>query len=174
MHESAVITLVVSWGSNQTARAITVEGGNSRVQLPLIIGYPGGCLPVGPGQSKVLNELGWHMYCHVYYKEKRKMAERTDIAIMYLGRIMEIGSKECLFTNPMHPYTKALLAAIPVPTPNRKRHIKPLQGEVPSAINIPQGCRFHPRCPNVSSECAKTEPPLIEIEKNHLVACHHY
>ena len=94
------------------------------------------------------------------------------IAIMYLGKIIEMGSKESLFARPTHPYTQALLSAIPVPDPERKRKIIPLEGEVPSAINIPSGCRFHPRCPNKKSECAVKEPKLIEIEKDHLVACH--
>ena len=94
------------------------------------------------------------------------------IAIMYLGKIIEMGSKESLFARPTHPYTQALLSAIPVPNPERKRKIIPLEGEVPSAINIPSGCRFHPRCPNKKSECAMKEPRFIEIEKDHLVACH--
>lgn len=94
------------------------------------------------------------------------------IAIMYLGKIIEMGSKESLFARPTHPYTQALLSAIPVPNPERKRKIIPLEGEVPSAINIPSGCRFHPRCPNKKSECATKEPTLKEIEKDHLVACH--
>lgn len=94
------------------------------------------------------------------------------IAIMYLGKIIEMGSKESLFARPTHPYTQALLSAIPVPNPERKRKIIPLEGEVPSAINIPSGCRFHPRCPNKKSECSMKEPTLKEIEKDHLVACH--
>jgi len=96
------------------------------------------------------------------------------IAIMYLGRIIEIGSKECLFLKPMHPYTRALLSAIPVPDPKRKRKTIKLKEEVPSAINIPEGCRFHPRCPDKKDACVVKEPELIEIEKDHLVACHLY
>lgn len=94
------------------------------------------------------------------------------IAIMYLGKIIEMGSKERLFLNPTHPYTQALLSAIPVPDPERKRKTIPLEGEVPSAINIPAGCRFHPRCPYKKSECTIKEPTLRETEKDHLVACH--
>jgi len=94
------------------------------------------------------------------------------IAIMYLGKIIEMGDKESLFLNPMHPYTQALLSAIPVPNPKRKRKKIELVGEVPSAINIPPGCRFHPRCPYKMDKCSKKEPSLIEIEKNHFVACH--
>jgi len=94
------------------------------------------------------------------------------IAVMYLGKIIEMSDKERLFLNPTHPYTQALLSAIPVPDPERKRRMIGLEGEVPSAINIPSGCRFHPRCPNRKDECSKKEPRLIELEKDHFVACH--
>jgi peptide/nickel transport system ATP-binding protein len=72
----------------------------------------------------------------------------------------------------MHPYTQALLSAIPIPNPKRKRKRIELIGEVPSAINIPTGCRFHPRCPYKKDECSKKDPPIIEVEKEHFVACH--
>jgi len=94
------------------------------------------------------------------------------IAIMYLGKIVEMGHKEPLFWNPMHPYTQALLSAIPVPNPERERKRIELAGEVPSAIDIPTGCRFHPRCPYRTDKCSKEEPQLIEVEKDHFVACH--
>lgn len=96
------------------------------------------------------------------------------IAVMYLGRIIEMGDKERLFLKPLHPYTQALLSAIPIPDPKRKRKSTELAGEVPSAINIPAGCRFHPRCPYKKEECAKKEPELVEIEKDHDVACNLY
>jgi len=96
------------------------------------------------------------------------------IAIMYLGKIIELGEKAEIFSNPLHPYTQALLSAIPVPDPERKRKATELKGEVPSAINIPSGCRFHPRCPKAFSKCPIEEPFLLEIEKNHFVACHLY
>ncbi len=94
------------------------------------------------------------------------------IAIMYLGKIVEMGHKEQLFQNPMHPYTQALLSAIPVPNPERERKRIELSGEVPSAIDIPTGCRFHPRCHYRTGKCSKEEPQLIEVEKDHFVACH--
>jgi peptide/nickel transport system ATP-binding protein len=94
------------------------------------------------------------------------------IAIMYLGKIVEMGHKESLFRNPMHPYTQALLSAIPVPNPERERKRIELTGEVPSAIDIPTGCRFHPRCPYTTDKCSKEEPQLKEVEKSHFVACH--
>jgi len=93
------------------------------------------------------------------------------IAIMYLGKIVEIGNKRALFSNPLHPYTQALLSAIPVPNPKPKRKKIELKGEVPSAINIPSGCRFHPRCPYKVNECSTEEPQLMELEKDHFVAC---
>jgi peptide/nickel transport system ATP-binding protein len=96
------------------------------------------------------------------------------IAIMYLGKIIELGEKAEIFSNPLHPYTQALLSAIPVPDPERKRKATELKGEVPSAINIPSGCRFHPRCPKAFGKCPIEEPFLLEIEKNHFVACHLY
>ncbi|MCW3994239.1 MAG: ABC transporter ATP-binding protein [Candidatus Bathyarchaeota archaeon] len=94
------------------------------------------------------------------------------IAIMYLGKIVEMGHKEPLFRNPMHPYTQALLSAIPVPNPERERKRIELAGEVPSAIDIPTGCRFHPRCAYRTDKCSKEEPQLIEVGKGHFVACH--
>jgi peptide/nickel transport system ATP-binding protein len=93
------------------------------------------------------------------------------IAIMYLGKIVELGYKNTIFSNPMHPYTKALLAAIPVPIPERKRKATQLIGDVPSAINIPSGCRFHTRCRYGEEACREKEPELIEVSPEHYVAC---
>ena len=93
------------------------------------------------------------------------------IGIMYLGRIVELGEKETIFSNPIHPYTQALLAAIPVPDPDRKRGATELIGDVPSAIDIPWGCRFHTRCRFATEGCEKEEPPLIEVSPGHFVAC---
>jgi peptide/nickel transport system ATP-binding protein len=94
------------------------------------------------------------------------------IGIMYLGKIIELANKQSLFSNPTHPYTQALLSAIPVPDPKRKRKTVELPGEVPSAINIPQGCRFNPRCSAKKDTCTIKEPELTEIEKDHFVACY--
>jgi peptide/nickel transport system ATP-binding protein len=94
------------------------------------------------------------------------------IAIMYLGKIVEIGDKQEIFSNPMHPYTKALLLAIPVPDPERKRKMAELKGEVPSAINLPSGCRFRTRCPEAEEACKVEEPEMVQVSPNHLVACH--
>lgn len=93
------------------------------------------------------------------------------IAVMYLGKIVELGDKDAIFSNPLHPYTKALLAAIPVPNPERKRKETELIGEVASAVNVPSGCRFHTRCRYCQPACSEKEPNLIEVSPNHLVAC---
>jgi peptide/nickel transport system ATP-binding protein len=93
------------------------------------------------------------------------------IAIMYLGKIVELGDKDAIFSHPMHPYTKALLAAIPVPNPERKRKATELIGDVPSAVNIPSGCRFHTRCRYAEKACSKREPNLVEVAPNHFAAC---
>ena len=93
------------------------------------------------------------------------------IAIMYLGKIVEIGDKNAIFSEPLHPYTKALLAAIPVPNPERKRKESVLIGDVPSAVHIPSGCRFHTRCRYCEGACKEQEPHLLEVSSNHLVAC---
>jgi peptide/nickel transport system ATP-binding protein len=103
----------------------------------------------------------------------------NKIAVMYLGKIVEIGPVEKILSNPLHPYTKALIKAIPEPDPSRRKELKELEvkGEVPSAIDIPPGCRFHPRCialdanPQLANLCKVREPPLIEVEKDHYVAC---
>jgi peptide/nickel transport system ATP-binding protein len=94
------------------------------------------------------------------------------IAIMYLGKIVEMGGKQEMFSNPLHPYTQALLLAIPVPNPERKRKVVELKGEVPSAIDIPSGCRFRTRCPFEEKTCADKEPELIPVSADHFVACH--
>lgn len=93
------------------------------------------------------------------------------IAVMYLGKIMEIGPLEEVFKHPAHPYTISLLAAVPVPDP-RYRRTQPIpKGEIPNAIDPPAGCRFHPRCQRVSNLCCQDEPQLCEIGKGHWVAC---
>jgi oligopeptide/dipeptide ABC transporter ATP-binding protein len=94
------------------------------------------------------------------------------IAVMYLGRIVEIASDRDLYDNHKHPYTKALISAVPVPDPLVKKNRHLLKGEVPSSITPPSGCHFHPRCPERMGECSKLVPKLREIGPKHWVACH--
>jgi oligopeptide/dipeptide ABC transporter ATP-binding protein len=95
------------------------------------------------------------------------------VAVMYLGRIVELARREALFAEPRHPYTEALLSAVPVPDPStrRKKRIL-LSGDVPSPINPPSGCHFHTRCPIAEERCRRESPPLRELRPGHWAACH--
>jgi oligopeptide/dipeptide ABC transporter ATP-binding protein len=97
------------------------------------------------------------------------------IAVMYLGKLMEVSPAEELYTKPIHPYTSALLSAIPIPDPeeNRRRERLVVGGEPPNPINPPSGCVFHPRCPRATDVCKRVEPPLVRYAGGHLAACHH-
>jgi len=99
----------------------------------------------------------------------RHIADR--VAVMYLGRIVEIGGKETIYRQPLHPYTKALLAAVPVPRPGRARRRTAVQGEIPSPMNPPTGCAFHPRCPMATDRC-RAELPVLRPVADREVACH--
>ena len=100
----------------------------------------------------------------------RHMCHR--IAVMYLGKIVEMGTAEDIVYEPLHPYTKALILAVPVPDPTSRRMKLAVHGEIPSPINPPSGCRFHTRCPIADDICRKEEPEFISIGKEHFVACH--
>ncbi len=95
------------------------------------------------------------------------------VAVMYLGKICEIGPSEGLYARPAHPYTKVLLDSIPIPDPEVETRKVTVEGEPPSPVNPPSGCRFNPRCPNASDRCRTEEPIMREIDPGHFVACHH-
>ena len=96
------------------------------------------------------------------------------IAVLYLGKMMEMSSASEVVDHPLHPYTQALIDAVPIPDPESKRAADVISGEIPSPIDPPTGCRFHTRCPYAHERCVKEEPALVELEKDHLVACHLY
>jgi oligopeptide/dipeptide ABC transporter ATP-binding protein len=96
------------------------------------------------------------------------------VAVMYLGKIVELANSKVLYETPLHPYTKVLFSAIPVPDPARKKERIITGGDVPSPVNPPPGCTFHPRCPYRIERCNREVPALLEISKGHFVACHLY
>ena len=94
------------------------------------------------------------------------------VAVMYLGRIVEIADGDALYAGPQHPYTQALLAAVPIPRPSARQTLTPLKGEIPSPSNPPPGCHFHTRCPHAYARCREEVPALREIAPGHRTACH--
>jgi oligopeptide/dipeptide ABC transporter ATP-binding protein len=91
---------------------------------------------------------------------------------MYLGKIVEISPSKELYKNPLHPYTRILISSVPIADPGRKREITVLKGDVPSPINPPEGCSFHPRCPIAVEKCKTVEPKLRDVGSEHFVSCH--
>jgi oligopeptide/dipeptide ABC transporter ATP-binding protein len=129
-------------------------------------------------QSQVLNLLqdlqGEFGLTYLFIAHNLSVVEHISdrVAVMYLGKMVELAPRKELFLNPLHPYTQALMSAIPIPKPNLKRERIILQGEVPSPQNPPSGCRFHPRCPVAIDECSKIEPEFTHAKADHWVACH--
>ena len=94
------------------------------------------------------------------------------VGVMYLGSMMELADKNEIYSNPQHPYTRALIGAIPLPDPTKRKEMQVIQGEIPSNVNIPKGCKFNPRCPFAKDICRKQEPATKEVKPNHFVKCH--
>jgi peptide/nickel transport system ATP-binding protein/oligopeptide transport system ATP-binding protein len=128
-------------------------------------------------QSQVLNILKdlQHEFglTYLFIAHNLSVVEHISdrVGVMYLGKMVELTTREELFRKPMHPYTIALMSAIPVPNPRLKRQRTILKGDVPSPLNPPKGCRFHPRCPVALEKCSQEEPQFKELLPDHWVAC---
>jgi len=117
------------------------------------------------------NKIGLtYLYISHDLSSVRQISHR--VGVMYLGKIVELANTDELFDSPLHPYTKALIEAVPIPDPKTKSMKIVLRGEVPSPINPPSGCRFHPRCPRAQETCSEEEPALEELKLGHFVACY--
>lgn len=130
-------------------------------------------------QSQIINLLmdlkdSYHM-TYLFISHALNVVQHISdrVAVMYLGKIVELAETDELFKNPAHPYTQALLSAVPILSGQEKRQRIILNGEVPGAAHIPSGCRFHTRCPMATKECAEKEPEFKEICSGHMAACHH-
>ncbi len=132
-------------------------------------------------QSQVLNLLNdiqkEYGLTYLFIAHNLSVVEHISdrVGVMYLGKMVEVADREELFRNPLHPYTKALISAIPVPDPDLKRERVILEGDVPSPLNPPSGCNFHPRCPIAVEMCSREDPVLRNVgtpEREHLVSCH--
>ena len=131
-------------------------------------------------QAQVLNLLNQlkHEFnlTYIFVAHDLSVVEHISdrVGVMYLGNFVEVGDKKSLYGNPLHPYTKALLSAVPVPDPTAKKDRVILEGSIPSALNPPTGCKFHTRCPNCMECCVTDVPKRYQVSENHYVYCHLY
>lgn len=153
------------------ARALAVEPGF------IVCDEPVSALDVSV-QAQVLNLLmdlqERHALTYLFISHDLRVVEHVadQVAVMYLGKIVELAGTAGLYSNPLHPYTIALLSAVPIPDPERKQKRIILEGDVPSPIDPPPGCHFHPRCSYATDVCSRAIPELIEHKPNHIAACH--
>ncbi|MHC4660738.1 MAG: ABC transporter ATP-binding protein [Planctomycetota bacterium] len=130
-------------------------------------------------QAQIINLLEdlqeQHGFAYLFIAHDLSVVEHISdrVAVMYLGKIVETATSQDLYRDPRHPYTLALLSAVPVPDPKRKKEVKKLRGQVPTLAALPKGCRFHPRCDRKTELCEKEEPPAAEVAPGHTVHCHH-
>jgi peptide/nickel transport system ATP-binding protein/oligopeptide transport system ATP-binding protein len=131
-------------------------------------------------QAQILNLIKdlqrRHGYSYLFISHNLSVIKHVShrVAVMYLGKIVEAAPRNVLFERPLHPYTRALLNSVAQPDPSKRHALVVLSGDVPSPVNIPGGCRFHPRCPEVMTHCRHIAPPSAEVEPGHWVACHLY
>ena len=131
-------------------------------------------------QAQVINLLKdlqkEHGFSYLFISHDLSVVEHISdkVGVMYLGNLVEMGSKEDIFSNPMHPYTKALFSAVPIPDPTVKMNRIILEGDIPSPANPPAGCKFHTRCKECMEVCKSVEPKYKDYGNGHLVACHLY
>lgn len=131
-------------------------------------------------QAQIINLLkdlqNKYEYTYLFISHDLSVVEHISdtVGVMYLGNMVEFGAKEDIFMNPLHPYTKALFSAVPMPDPTVKMNRVILQGDIPSPVNPPKGCKFCTRCPECMDICKTDQPELKEIEPGHTVACHLY
>ena len=129
-------------------------------------------------QSQIINLLGdlqeRNNFSYIFISHDLSVVEYISnrVAVMYLGNIVELATSKGMFDHPMHPYTEALLSAIPTTDPDHKKEIVPLEGDIPSPVHPPEGCKFHTRCKYCQEICKHVTPELRELEEGHYVACH--
>jgi oligopeptide/dipeptide ABC transporter ATP-binding protein len=131
-------------------------------------------------QAQILNLIKdlqrRHGYSYLFISHNLSVIKHVShrVAVMYLGKIVEAAPRAALFERPLHPYTRALVTSVPRPDPRKRHSLVVLSGDVPSPVNVPRGCRFHPRCPEVMERCRHVAPPSVEVEPGHSVVCHLY